>query len=244
MKFRDSALKRALKYLLKPVDRQCVLLEPHLGLGDSLICIGLVRALSNRYPEKKFYYAVRFTYFHSISWIFKDLKNIFPLAIAGEREARQFASFLNIAYWPIGIDEVDIKQFDRSFYRQHQVPFEERWNNCTVSPGPLADFLYEQLNPNDEPYILVCKTDSGGMNYELPNPNQNGTKVIEVYPATKNIYDWSKLVLNATQIHTIDTAFIHLVENILTPTVNKPLYFYRLRKSDTDFSTRLPWVIC
>jgi hypothetical protein len=243
MNFKDSALKRSLKLLFKPADQQCVLLEPHLGLGDSLINIGLVRALSHRHPKKKFYYAVRFSYFHSIAWMFQDLFNVFPLAIAGEREARQFASFLNIDYWPIGIDNVDIEKFDASFYRQHQVSFEERWSNCFVAPGPLAEILYQQLNPKDEPYILLCTTDSAGIRYELQCNNPRGLKVIEVYPASNNIYDWTKLVFKASQIHTIDTAFIHLVENILSKDTDKQLYFHRARKSATEFSRRLPWVV-
>ena len=243
MKFKDSALKRACKLLFKPINQECVLLEPHLGLGDSLICIGLVRALSKRHPEKTFYYAVRFAYFHSVAWMFQDLPNVFPLAIAGEREARQFASFLNIAYWPIGIDDVDVRQFDASFYRQHQVPFEQRWENSAVPPGPLSESLYQQLNPNDEPYLLLCKTDSASIRYELKNINLAGMKAIEVYPASNNIYDWTKLVLHASQIHTIDTAFIHLVENILPKNTEKKLCFYRARKSTTEFSRRLPWII-
>lgn len=244
MKFKDSALRRSLKYLFKTVDQECVLLEPHLGLGDSLICIGLIRTLSNRHPEKKFYYAVRFPYFHSISWMFKDLINVFPLAIRGEREARQFASFYNIAYWPIGINDVNIKQFDVSFYQQHQVPFEFRWTNCAVSPGPLAEHLYSQLNPNNEPYILLCQTDSSGLRYDLAYDCPAGIKVIDVYPASNNIYDWTKLILNAVEIHTIDTAFIHLVENTLPKDTKKGLYFHRDRVSPTDFSRHLHWIIC
>lgn len=243
MKFKDSALKRAFKYLFKPINQNYVLLEPHLGLGDSLICIGLVKALSNRYPEKKFYLAVRYPYFHSVAWMIQSLQNVYPLAIPGEREARQFASFLNIDYWQIGIDDVDIKQFDRSFYQQHQVPFERRWSSVIVPSGLLSDELYRQLNPHDNPYILICNTDSSGITYTFKGLHFPGMMIIEVSPVTANIYDWVALTKKASQIHTIDTAFIHFVENVLDQNSEVKLYFHRVRKSPTEFTRRLPWKI-
>ena len=89
--------------------------------------------------------------------------------------------------------------------------------------------------------MLVCRTESGNNTYPLKIDNPSNLKVIEIYPATQNIYDWTKLVEHATEIHSIDTSFLHFVENVLHQKSHGQLYFHLARKTKTQFETRLPW---
>lgn len=244
MQFRDTNFKRAIKNLFLPEKRDVVVLEPHLGLGDGIVCLALVRELSARYPEKKFYYVCLHRCYQSLAWMFFGLDNVFLFAVNSGRESRQLASFLNAQYWPIGVENVDIKSFDTFFYQQHQVPFDRRWDNSVVIPGPQSDSLYEELNPSHDPYILVCRKESSLVSYSLDIQNIENKKKIEVEPHTNNIYDWYKLALGADEIHTIDTAFVHFVESILYQKQTLPSLFYHLaRKSSTEFTRRLPWQV-
>jgi hypothetical protein len=138
---------------------------------------------------------------------------------------------------------VDIKRFDAYFYEQHQIDFSLRWKNAQVKPGPLSDVLYEQCNPENEPYMLVCNRESGSNQYELKIDNPQKIKIIYVGPLTNNIFDWTKLVLQAKQIHTIDTAFVHFAENTLFQKHLPDLYYHLARKSPTEFTRRLPWQV-
>lgn len=239
--FHESNIKRALKNLFLKRQPNVVLLEPHLGLGDNLICLGLIRTISEVNPHKRFYLACLPSYFHSITWMFQESKNIFPVAVTRGREARQLAGFLNATYQTIGIKNVDIKRFDAHFYEEYQIPFEYRWTKSYVPAGPQSDGLYSLLNPVDEPYILVCRTESGNALFDLKISNPHNYKVIEIHPATNNIYDWVKLVKNAKEIHSIDTAFFHFVENTLYGCTDKPLFYHLARETPTKFSRRLPW---
>jgi len=241
MKLRDSHLKLAIKNCFKPTNQSIVVLEPHLGLGDNLICLALVRELSKREPNTHFYYACLHRCFHSLAWMFQDLDNVFLFAVEGGRQARQLAGFLNARYVPIGIEGVDLKRFDAFFYEQHQVPFDRRWSNARVPAGPQSEELYQMLNPNNEPYFLVCNSESGPSQYQLKIANPDNIKMIEVRPITNNIFDWSKLVAGATEIHTIDTAFAHFVESALYGCEPMPIYYHLARISNTEFSRRLPW---
>jgi hypothetical protein len=102
--------------------------------------------------------------------------------------------------------------------------------------------LYEKLNPLHEPYILVCSDGSAGTRCRLNIENVGDIKVIQVSPQTNNLYDWTKLVLFADEIHTIDTAFAHLVESVLYPITQKPtLYYHLARKTPGEFTRKLPW---
>ena len=241
MTLRDSNLKLAVKNCFKPSDKHIVVLEPHLGLGDNLICLGLVRELSQREPNTYFYYACLHRCYQSLAWMFQDLDNVFLFAVKGGRQARQLAGFLNARYMPIGIEGVDLRRFDAFFYEQHQVAFERRWDNARVPAGPQSEGLYQMLNPKNEPYLLVCKNESSPSEYQLKIANPENIKVIEVGPVTNNIFDWSKLVAGATEIHTIDTSFAHFVESELYGRDVMPLYYHLARISNTEFTRRLPW---
>lgn len=240
-KFGNTVYKRILKNFVSKRSEDVVMLEPHFGIGDNLICIGLVKTLSARYPNKKFYYACLAHNYHALVWAFQDLPNIYPTVVRNGREVRQLANFLHIPYWPIGIDQVDGNCFDESFYRQHQVPFELRWDLSATLPGPQSEILFEKLNPSTKPYMLVCSSGSHGESGALAIDNPQNIKVIQVHAATHNIFDWTKLVQQATEIHTIDTGFIHFVENTLSQNTNKALFFHRARGVHTEFTRRLPW---
>ena len=241
MKFRDTNFKRAIKNIFLPKRDDVVVLEPHLGLGDGIICLGLVRELSRRHPRTKFYYACLHRCYQSLAWMFQDLDNVYLFAVNSGRDARQLAGFLNASYMPIGIDGVDIKRFDAYFYEQHQVDFGLRWSDAKVSDGPKATILFEQLNSADEPYILVCNSESGMMSYNLKILNPDNKKIIEVKPLTNNIFDWARLVFQADEIHTIDTAFVHFVESLMYQSLSLDLHYHLARKSPTEFTRRLPW---
>lgn len=240
--FHESNIKRAVKNIFLKRQPNVVLLEPHFGLGDNLICIGLIRTIASQNPKVRYYLACLPSYFHSITWIYQDVANIFPVAITRGREARQLAGFLNATHQTIGIYNIDIKRFDACFYEQYRLPFDYRWTKSAVPPGPKSEELFDKLNPTGEPYILVCKTESGNAVFDLKINNPLGHKIIEVGPATNNIYDWSKLVENASEIHSIDTAFFHFVENVLCGRNNKALYYHLAKKKlKSDFTRRLPW---
>ena len=241
MKFHNSNLKRTLKNLFYPRKKDVVVLEPHLGLGDGIICLGLVRELSKRSPNIKFYYVCLHRCYHTLSWMFADLDNVYLFAVYSGREARQLTGFLNAQYLPIGIENVDVKQFDAFFYRQHGISFERRWDNAVVAPGLMSDILFEKLNPNHQPYILVCNRESGLVSYPLKINNPKNKKIIELDALTNNIYDWTRITLEADEIHTIDTSFVHFVESLLYQRPAPSLYYHVVRKTIGEYTRRLPW---
>ena len=245
IKFRHSNFRRALKNLLISSRQEVVVIEPNLGLGDSLITLGLMRELSRKNPDTKFYYCCLHYCYHSIAWMFQDLSNVYLFAIGSGREARQLSGFLSARYLPIGVVDVDLQRFDAYFYEQHQIPFEQRWLDCEVPPGPKSEALYEKLNPSHEPYLLVCNQESTNIFYDLRIDNPEDKKIIWAHPETNNIFDWTKLALLADEIHSIDTSFAHFLESLFQQESSKPFvkpfYYHLARRSNTEFTRRLPW---
>ena len=242
--FHQSNIKRALKNLFTPRKKNVVLIEAHFGLGDNLICLGLIRTLAEQNPNTRYHLVCLPQYFHSVAWMLQSSKNVFPTVVTSGREARQLANFLNATYKTIGIDNIDIKRFDESFYEEYGIPFEYRWSKCATPAGPLSESLFAQLNPRNEPYMLVCRTESGNNTYPLKIDNPSNLKVIEIFPATHNIYDWTKLVESAEEIHSIDTSFLHFVENVLNEKPKKSLFYHLAKKKlKSEFSRKLPWTL-
>jgi hypothetical protein len=244
MRFHNSLLKTCIKNAFKRVNENIVVLEPHRGLGDAIICLGLVRHISRTNPSKRFYYACHPHYYHAQAWMFQDLPNVFLLPVDKGRQAEQFANLLNCTHTPIGIVDVDITRFDAYFYEQHGVNFDVRWEDAAVPPGPRSEELKNLLNPQNEKFILVCDASSTHDDYELKIDNPESRKVIQVKPLTDNIFDWHHLTREACEIHTVDTAYVHFVESLFASEKDKglPLLYYHLAKDTPGrFTRRLPW---
>jgi hypothetical protein len=242
--FHQSNLKRAIKHLFVRRKKDVVLIEAHFGLGDNLICLGLMRTLAENNPNVRYLLACLPQYFHSITWMLQNSKNIFPTVVTSGREARQLANFLNATYQTIGIHNIDIKRFDESFYEEYGIPFDYRWSKAAVPPGPRSEELYSRLNPQNDAYILVCRTESGNNTYLLNIQNSSNLKVIEIYPKTYIIYDWTKSVEYAAEIHSKDTSFLHFVENVLYEKSGGKLFYHLAKKKlKSAFTRKLPWTL-
>ena len=241
--FRESNIKRALKNLFLRRKSDVVMLEPRAGLGDSLLCIGLIKELAKKYPDSFFYYAcIAPKSYHTIAWILNDVSNVYPIPVKGGKEARQLSGFWNCEHWEIGVSYVDLKRLDASYYEQHGIPFERRWERGQIKAGPQSNALRKQFSSNNEKYIIACNIASSNVSFNLNIQNPDGHKIIYVHPVTNNLCDWIGLMENASEIHTIDTSFIHLVESYFYGSSSYPkLYFHLARPSDTEFTRLLPW---
>lgn len=137
---------------------------------------------------------------------------------------------------------MELAKFDASYYEQLNVPFELRWKSGQIKPGPRSKELLKELNVDNTKYMLICNQASSDMRFNLKLDNPEKLKQIYVYPATNNLCDWANLIENASQIHTIDTSFIHLVESYFYGVKSHPqLFFHLARPSGTEFTRKLHW---
>jgi len=119
--------------------------------------------------------------------------------------------------------------WDESFYTNCGINPNERWKKFKV----LRDYereknLYNQLNPNDEKYILIHSAGSDDIdriNYSIINDNY---KKIFVKKYTDNIFDFLYLIENAEEVHCVESSF-HLLVDLVD--LNDNIYFHTLQKS-------------
>jgi hypothetical protein len=246
--FRESNIKLAIKNLFLKRKKDILVIEPRFGLGDSIVCNGIIRELAKSSLYRSIYFVCpNPKNYHSVVWMFLDLPNVYVIAGQNGRQARQLSGFLNAQYLALGVKDIEkhYDHWDQYFYDQASVPLEKRWESSHIPEGPNSSTLYEKLNPLNEEYILVCRHQSGGVPYELQIPNPNKHKVIEVYPASTNFFDWIKLIRHAKEIHAIDTSLVHLVESYFykNPKETYSIFLHLANVPKIGFTTKLPWVL-
>ena len=198
----------------------------HLGLGDHIICNGLVRKLIKQ--NENFGLFVKPHNRISVEFMFRDLKNL--TLINGDDNFVK--NYLNIN--KINNDDLLICGFgvmpkcswDQVFYAQHNIDFKERWDSFKIERDiDREQSLYDFLNPNDDDYVLIHNVGSDGvdrLNNNIINPN---LKKIYVEKHTENIFDYLMLLEKSKEVHCVESSFHVLVDSL---NLNTSLFFHTL----------------
>lgn len=212
----------------------------HLGLGDHIICNGLVRTLLNGgkvyaglgvFAKEEHTIKVRrmFDDENKIT-VIPIPKNINEIAFTNHYIAtNNIINFIRCGFG--GIDNFYsmgmIKKFDEVFYCMAGIPHKSRWSNFKIRRDMDEEArIFNKLNPNKEKYIFVHDDVNRGM---VINPNNpNNLKIIK-NDITESIFDMSMILENATEIHCMESSMRCLIEHVKT---NCPLYLHTSIRPD------------
>lgn len=194
----------------------------HLGLGDHIICNGLVREICQK--DENFYLFVKSQNIENIKFMFRDITNLKMIEVTNDVEVLNYIQKYPKPLIKIGHEKLEfIKNFysckwDEAFYKQIDVDFEKRWSSFYFErDNQMEDELYTLLNPNNEEYCLIHNKDSQGVdriNYEKIREN---LKLIFLDKIPNYLlFHYVKLIENAKEIHCIDSSFKHLVDSVET----------------------------
>ena len=188
-----------------------LLLLGHLGLGDHLICNGMIRSLSEKYGEINV--LCKKGYLNTLKLIFEDLKNINFVPTSSDEQAVKYVNDYNKYY-----DETmllgqygnqalyEYAKFDESFYKQASIPFEHRWSKFYI---PHEDVLIEEKE-----FIFLHDDSSRGLNIDL-NKVSKDIKIIRPEKEKPFLY-YLPYLKAAKEIHCFDSSFALLAEHIHT----------------------------
>ena len=117
-------------YNLKRFKDNKIIIHHHLGLGDTIICNGLVNYLTS---EKNLtcYLPVKEHYLKMIEFLYRDNKNIVLFPVKNEtrdQDVEDFSSSNKVKILKIGFKKVKRDNFNTYFYKQLNIPYEYSFN--------------------------------------------------------------------------------------------------------------------
>ena len=223
------------------MNKDKIYIHHHLGLGDHIICNGLVREFAKVFNQV-FLFSKPHN-FNNVSFMYRDLDNLTVIEADDSDSVNYIISNeLQSDYLRVGHENmIRGYYFDESFYRQVNIDFEKRWNSFFIERNTkIEKVLFNNLNPNNEPYVLIHNKGSDGIdriNYDFVNDNLKKIFVEK----SETIFDYIKLIENAEEIHCIDSSFIHLVNSLNLD--NKKFFHKNFRLRGTDLNLKGQWNI-
>jgi hypothetical protein len=208
----------------------------HLGMGDHIMCNGLVRSLLN---DGKVYTGVyvfaKDKNASRVSRMFDDDPRIQVVPIPSSENEISYVNAVISKYGIVdfvrcGFGAIDnlmsmglISNFDEAFYIGAGIPFDAKWSQFKIR----RDYKEEQrvlnkLNPSEKPFMFVHDDPSRG--FVLNPPNPHGLQIIK-NDVTVDLFDMIGVLEAASEIHCMESSISNLIEFL--PNVVCPLYMHR-----------------
>jgi hypothetical protein len=191
-----------------------IFIYQHLGLGDHIVCNGVVRELVKKHNRTCL--LVKEHNFISVSSMFKDLDMSY-IVVKDDATAHAYITNTKIdTLFKIGHEKLDLKKnFDRSFYEESGIEFEKRWSSWYI-PRDLnrEQQLFNHFGLKENEYIFVHDDARFPIKNELlPN---NLPIVKPILGVTPNIFDYLTILEKAKEIHCIASTFMFIIDSINT----------------------------
>lgn len=193
----------------------------HLGLGDHIICNGMVRYLKDLHEEIGVF--CKPSYYKNVEYMFRDDEKIKVIPVGEHSDVENYIVDNNIQSDTITVKYIGVpgKTFDVCFYDFLNIPFNNRFSRFFFQRNhEMESISYQELNPNDEPYIYIHDDSSRGYSIDRKRIRTD-LKIIENSKKFL-MFDMIKILENATEIHTMQTGMKDLINSYI---LEKPKIF-------------------
>jgi hypothetical protein len=205
----------------------------HLGLGDHIICHGIVRTYAERYGPLAIFCKPQ--NLNSVASMYSDL-DVWCIPKDDAEVLNFIKANPNLNYKFIGFGQLNAQEpFDQQFYKLADVNFEARYKNFYCPESMRENTLFSVINPPED-YVLVHEDTSRGfsvtkLHTDLP--------VIHVNPVSGfSLTDYIKLAAAAKEIHVIDSSLMFFVD--YTDRISKEVKLFVHRYARINPSWQLP----
>lgn len=215
-------------YTIDKLSTKTIVLHHHQGLGDIIICNGLVNYLSDLFD--KIILPINKQYYEQICYLYLENPKVEIFKIDNESEI--YERFKKIQVLRVGFEK-NFGKFNTSFYKQLNIPYSVSFDFFHVPRNnkketELMDHLMKFYKVETD-YRLVHKRSSyGQVNLDIDDslPTIIIEKDTDIF---NNIFLYTKLIEHAKEIHCIDSSILHLVERVPT---KSNLFFHPIKKEN------------
>jgi hypothetical protein len=220
----------------------------HLGLGDMLICAGMIRHFYQTCDELTIF--CKKHNLTSVKFMYRDLQNLKIISVSDDCEAVEFINS-NIHETDnlkvIGFNKLNSNlniSFDQQFYEMANIPHDHKWSKFFIERDSQKEqIVYDSLVKDDD-YIFIHEDVKRNFTINRSKINTNLNVVIPDTNITPNIFDYISVIENAKEVHCIDSSFISMVDLL---NVNDHLFYHKYARTpnSTFFvpSLKLNWTV-
>lgn len=193
----------------------------HLGLGDHIICNGMVRHFADLYGEVTIF--CKEHYANNVEYMYRDEPKINIISVEQEWVINPFLSqinkdkylkigFENLPYYEQNFDKL-IKTFDEAFYDLAKIDFSARFDKFFIQRDEQKEQeALEYLNKNNESFIYVHDDPNRGFSIN-ETKHRNDLKVIK-NDFKFNLFEMRKVLEKAEEIHIMQTGMLDFCNSI------------------------------
>jgi hypothetical protein len=216
-----------------------------MGMGDHIICNGLIHTLKIKYHLDEIHIPVSADYMQDMEKLYEDFDYIKIFQVDRADYKKETVNY--------GIDQSipllvitkprDLNQFDKSFYQQLNFDFSLRWNSFKL-PNDLSDskHFFKNFIKHDR-YCLVHREFSDDKWIKILSGNgklreqynfdiKTELPIYEIkFGTAEKLLDWVDVIQNAEELHFIDSGPIHLADSL--DLNNKKLFYYDIQGKGT-----------
>lgn len=220
-----------------------ILLYHHLGLGDHIMCHGIVREYCKTYDRVAIF--CKSHNYLSVSFMYRDLPNL--VIIKGDDTfAKKFISENTSEFGRDKYDQVKLLGFqhldrhsgiplEKQFYKIAGVDLVKKWDNFFVKRDLKRERLLFKQAALDAEYIFLHEDQA--RNYRINRKKIN--KKYKVFTPdkklTENIFDYLMIIEKAKEIHVIDSSFMFLIDCLPYNNPNQKLYIHRYSRENNEW---------
>lgn len=197
-------------------------LHHHLGLGDHIICNGLVRTLYKKY--NKIILPTFPKNAPSVEYMYRDLPNLKINVVNSDIEASK--NYKKYNFLRVGFENLTQPEWEKSFYEQLKINYIERYKSFFILRDKEREKRFISKLNLPKKYAFVSLSGSGNAHNISPETN---LPVVTLQEKSDNLFDWLPVIFNAAELHTIDTSTFQLIKQLK---LKGKKFFYDVRKID------------
>ena len=220
-------------YDLKKIKTKQFIAYTHLGLGDHIICNGLINKLSKNYET--IHLPVKSRDLSNLEYLYSEnpIIKVFKIEQESEKEdIKKYSSEIGLKVLKIGFKK-RFPPFNLSFYKQLDLDYEISFNEFslpenTQKEDTLKNHLFKTYKIKDR-YQVVHNQSSYGEVKLKTNPKLQSIYIDKKTDIFNNLFLYKKILNHAQEIHCLDSSVLHLAERVETP---GKLFFHKIKKEN------------
>lgn len=197
----------------------------HLGLGDHIICNGMVRHFYKKYGSVKLFCYLR--NLDNVSYMYRDLPNLELISVNSDLEVDNYLRRIDdtTKKVKIGFNNLDNYMnpmtFDEAFYKIADLDFSVRFDEFYIEREIDKETeVFNRLNPNNEKYIFIHDDKSRGFKIDESKIESTHKRIYN--DNSIPLFHYITLIENAEEVHVMQSSIKDLINSFK---FTKPKFF-------------------